>query len=109
MKANPDAMWWIKGDGCDIVPGLCELVQLKWSGDVDLNDGKVQNDYKLYKSKLDFMSGLGLGSRQERSTNQADLKVVYQQIRSDNEFATKGTLNLMLNASCLELCIQWMF
>lgn len=90
MKANPYARWWIKGDGCDIVPGLCESVELKWSGDVDLDDGQVQNAYQHYKSKLDFVSGLGLGGRQGRTTIQDDLKNLYQQIRSDKEIAIKG-------------------
>ena len=53
--------WWIKADGCDIVPGLCESVQRKWSGDVDLNNGELQANYQFYTSKLDFVSGLALG------------------------------------------------
>ena len=38
--------------------GLCESVQLKWSGDVDLNNGKL---------RLDFVSGIGLNDRQGNS------------------------------------------
>ena len=90
VKANPHATWWIKGDGCDIVAGLCESLQLKWSGDIDLNDGKVQSDYELYKSRLDFVSGLGLGTRQNRSTIHEDLSTLHKQLLTDKEFSVKG-------------------
>ena len=65
-SANPNATWWIKGDACDLVPGLFESVDIKWSGDVDLNDGKLQQAYRAYKSKLEFVSEIGLKTRQER-------------------------------------------
>lgn len=90
VKAKPHATWWIKGDGCDIVPGLCESVHLKWSGDVDLNDGKVQCDYQQYKSRLDFVSGLGVGTRQSRSIIHGDLSTLHQQLLMDKEFSVKG-------------------
>lgn len=41
-KANPDASWWLKMDGCDLVEGLGESVDQMWSGDVDLADGALQ-------------------------------------------------------------------
>ena len=34
-NANPGTYWWIKGDGCDVIPGLGESVAGEWSGDVD--------------------------------------------------------------------------
>ena len=37
----------MKADGCDLVEGLGESVNLDWSGDVDKNDGKRL--YKHYK------------------------------------------------------------
>lgn len=87
-KSNPNAVWWIKGDGADIVPGLYESVQQKWYGDVDLNDGDLQDSYKQYKTRLDFVAGLGLGSR-ARSILE-DLRMLHQQILSDKEFMIKG-------------------
>ena len=78
VKASPHATWWIKGDGCDIVPGICESVQLKWSGDVDLNTGELKKAYQLYRSRLDFISGIGLKDRQEKSVLLEDLKEVHQ-------------------------------
>ena len=38
---SPDARWWLKADSCDLTAGLFESVHGKWSGDVDINDGKV--------------------------------------------------------------------
>ena len=91
VKANPHAIWWIKGDGCDVVPGLCESVRQKWSGDVDLNDGSLQNSYKLYLSRLDFVTELGLGTRRERGTILVDLLSIHQTLKSDKDFIIKGT------------------
>lgn len=89
-KANPGTYWWIKGDGCDVVPGLGESVAGEWSGDVDLNTGDLQHCYEQYKSKLAFISGIGLGSRQERATVKDDLTTIYTQLRSDKDFISKG-------------------
>ena len=63
FKSNPDAVWWIKGDACDVVSGLCESVDSKWSGDVDLNDGEQMREYQVYKTKLEMVATLGLGTR----------------------------------------------
>ena len=38
-RSHPEVWWWVKGGGCD---GLRESVDHKWSGDVDLGDGKLQ-------------------------------------------------------------------
>ena len=40
-KKEPDTWWWIKADGCDIVPGVAASTQGVWSGNVDMNDGRV--------------------------------------------------------------------
>jgi len=42
---NPTAKWWVKGDGTDVVKGLWQSVSGEWGGDVDLNDGKLQQAY----------------------------------------------------------------
>lgn len=92
VKANPGATWWIKGDGCDIIPGICESVQMIWSGDVDLNDGKVQEAYHLYRAKLEFISEIGLKGRQAKGTILEDLNKLHQQLLSDKDFAIKGAI-----------------
>ena len=32
VSLNPNAQWWIKGSGTDIVKGLCQSVSGQWSG-----------------------------------------------------------------------------
>ena len=46
--AHPSAWWWIKADGADLLSGLGESVKGEWSGDIDLNDGSIQQLY-IYK------------------------------------------------------------
>ena len=41
-RSAPNTWWWVKADGVDVVKGLCESVRGVWSGDVDLNDGKLE-------------------------------------------------------------------
>lgn len=69
------------------MPGLCESVQ-KWSGDVDLNSGELQQSYGAYKLRLKFVSEIGLKSRQERNMILEDLKT---QLIADKDFAISGT------------------
>ena len=45
VKVLPNEEWWIKSDGCDVIPGLTESVRLEWSGDVDLGDGSLQKQH----------------------------------------------------------------
>ena len=91
-KANPGAHWWIKGNGCDLVKGLCESVAGVWSGDVDLNDGSLQRSFDEYKSKLSLISQIGLGSRWGRATIKDDLSTIHKQVLSDKEFIIKGNI-----------------
>lgn len=51
-KVHPNAKWWIKGDGCDVVSGLEESMQLEWHGDVDFGTGDLQSKYKSYRNRL---------------------------------------------------------
>ena len=89
-KQNPNATWWIKGDGCDVVPGICESVNMVWSGDVDLNDGELQKAYQQYRKQLEFISGIGLNTRQTKELIVQDLKVLCDWLVSDKDFAIKG-------------------
>jgi hypothetical protein len=56
----PDAVWWLKADGVDVVAGLGESVRLEWSGDVDLNDGTLQANHEAYLQRLKFIETIGL-------------------------------------------------
>lgn len=71
-----------------MVPGLCESVKLKWSGDVDLNDGKLDSNYQQYRAKLNMISSIGIGSRRPLVNN--DLSTCYQQLIQDKDFLVKG-------------------
>ena len=48
--AESDAyiIWRIKVDGLDVVKGLRELMNDKWSGGADLDDRKLKCFYKIY-------------------------------------------------------------
>jgi len=89
-KKNPNATWWIKGDGCDVVSGICESVNMVWSGDVDLNDGRLQTAYQHYRAQLEFISGIGLKARQIKGSIVQDLKVLYDWLVSVRDYAIKG-------------------
>ena len=43
-----------------MVKGLKESTKLQWSGDVDLNDGKLQKEYEEYVSRLESVKKAGL-------------------------------------------------
>ena len=57
---QPGGHWWIKADSCDLTSGLMESVSGKWSGDVDLVDGKVEDLYQSYQSRQQLCNTLGL-------------------------------------------------
>ena len=59
---NPNARWWIKGDGTDVVKGLWESVSGEWSGDIDLNDGKLSQLYKEFQNRLAWVKCIGIGN-----------------------------------------------
>ena len=57
---NPGVWWWLKADGCDVNKGLKESAKLEWSGDVDLSDGSLQEQYDRYKQHLERAGTVGL-------------------------------------------------
>ena len=104
---NSDAStnWWMKGNGCDIVPGLCESVQHKWSGDVDLIDGKLQAAYQIYLSGLQFVSTTGLGCRRAPVVIRDDLQEIHKQLLIDKDFAIEGNI-MYVWLQCDYLCLH---
>lgn len=90
--SDPAAWWWIKADGVDVVKGLCESTSGVWSGDIDLNDGQLDQLYRIYSERLKFVKGIGLNDRKEGPTITADLEQVLEFIKEDYRFITKGTL-----------------
>ena len=102
LKAHPDVVWWIKGDGCDLVEGLGES---KWSRDVDLADGKLQKSYNAYQQKLQFAAQIGLPPRNRRSDELEDLQEVLTLLEQSSEIISTGmtlcvTVSLFNIISC---------
>ena len=109
-QAHPDSWWWLKTDGCDIVKGLKESTKLQWSGDVDLNDGSLQEQYETYRKRLEFVKKLGLNIEHCEVTGQLkrilddisdDLKFIYSGKNSNNKFSLDTTI-LYSQCHCLK-------
>ena len=61
--AHPNTTWWIKADGCDVVKGLFEShVEHHWAGDVDLNDGALDDQHSKYMEKVALIEKIRSGS-----------------------------------------------
>lgn len=73
VKSDPDGWWWIKADGVDVVKGLGESTRGLWWGDVDLNDGKLQ--------QLQLEMGL-----KDRANGETDLEAILEFTKTDSEF-----------------------
>ena len=69
----PDAWWWVKADGCDLITGLKESTKREWSGDVNLNNGKVAKLHGEYITQLRFIEEFGRKERKQRLVVLADL------------------------------------
>ena len=94
QKTNPDASWWLKMDGCDLVEGLGESVDQVWTGDVDLADGALQEKHKCYMERLTFVSNFGL-------TNfNSDVALCEKQFTEDYSFLTTSKPSFMCSITC---------
>ena len=89
-KIHPHSWWWLKGDGTDLVAGLSESVKVQWSGDVDLDDNKLQESYEEYVKELDFIDGLGLKDRKSLDVVALDLVHIKDNLLRDIEFTQSG-------------------
>ena len=96
MESDHNTRWWIKGDGVDVVRGLCESVKGKWSGDVDLNDGKLCNLYQAYQERMQMVSGIGLKERSTTLLIEEDLNLETAALKKDLEFVHSGKKNYCL-------------
>ena len=88
---NPNARWWIKGNGTDVVKGLWESASGECSGDTDLNDGKLNQLYKEFQDRLASVKCIGnITTEQikEQLTNALDDN------SADLAFVTSGALLL---------------
>jgi len=61
-ESNPAVYWWLQGDGTDVVKDLWQSATGEWAGDIDLNDGKIQQQYYRYKLRMEEIDSVGLNS-----------------------------------------------
>ena len=54
----------IKGDAVDLVTGLGESTTGEWSGDIDLDNGQLQQLFKEYQ-RLNMIRSIGLRDRRD--------------------------------------------
>ncbi len=87
----PDAEWWLKADACDVTAGLMESVRGKWSGDVDLGDGALQQLKAKLQSQLAKVEALGLVSPRSIQLVLQQLRVLKTNLAEELDFITKGT------------------
>jgi len=88
-KLDRSCRWWIKGDGTDVVKGLWESVNGEWAGDVDLNDGKLREQYQQYQEKVTWAKSIGL-QRQDIKYIREDLVNAQDKISAEIEFVSNG-------------------
>ena len=74
----------------DVVKGLCELTRGEWSGDADLNDGKLTMLYNEYQERLVKASKLGLDERSNPLFMEVDLNEMTTILTTDFSFLHSG-------------------
>lgn len=82
--------WWIKGDACDVVSGLGESVKGVWSGDVDVNDGKLQLLYEQYCNRRKSASLLGCPNPADREAVIKGLCEEKKNLETDLDFISES-------------------
>lgn len=89
-ESDPGVWWWIKGDGVDLVKGIGESMRGQWSGDVDLNDGKLNLLHQEYQKRLEDVSHIGLGDRRSSPIITMDLRAAADQLKEYLTFIHAG-------------------
>lgn len=74
-----------------MLSGLSESLKGIWSGDVDLNDGKLQDQYKRYSDRLSFIKKIGLDDWETKVALVKNMDVCTKEILDDITFVAKGT------------------
>ena len=98
--AHPNAWWWIKADGVDLLSGLGESVKGEWSGDVDLNDGSTQQLYKSYGKQLDFLDGISV--KVDDCNLKQDIEMLRQQTVQDIDFVSASEFTTLAILTCTQ-------
>lgn len=66
-----------------MVKGIWESTTGKWSGDVDMNDGQLQQLYQSYHQQLQWYDGIGQSSQATPEIIEQDLRVALQKTDSN--------------------------
>ena len=92
VRLLPDAVWWIKSDGCDVVSGLTESTKHEWTGDVDMADGSLEQQHDAYLKRLDLVKGISrkLYNTQQRNHTVLDLRQIQQELQHDLSYLPTG-------------------
>lgn len=93
MKAHPTAWWWLKADGCDIVEGLKESLKHEWSGDVDLNDGKLAKLHDEYMIRRKFIESVVINDKRGKPSILSDVQKLKKSLESDITFLSSSKFN----------------
>lgn len=88
-KLNVHSQWWIKGDGTDVLKGLWESVSGEWAGDVDLNDGKLQQAFEQHQDRIKWVKSIGLQSQGTERIKQ-DLMKAQEIVSTEIAFVSNG-------------------
>ena len=67
-----------------------------WSGDVDLNDGKLPKMYSEYTSRLSFIKGMGLSNQHSTEQVVKDLTVCIEEVSKDVTFIANSKCTISL-------------
>jgi cell division protein ZapA (FtsZ GTPase activity inhibitor) len=92
FNSDPDVWWWVKGGGADVVKGVGESVRGIWSGDVDLNDGALDDLFLEYQKVLGETAQIGLGQRQHTAAISEDLTVAMGNLENYLTFISHSQL-----------------
>ena len=104
-QIKPDVWWWIKADGCDILPGLGESVRGIWSGDVDHNNGDLQRQYTAYQERLKSIAGIQMAHSSDHIELLEKLKVTCSKLSDDLNFLHSGKLYCYPNHSIMMILL----
>ena len=69
------------------MPGVAESTRGVWSGDVDLNDGELDKQKELYKTRLAFIENLHATNRESLIQS---LDSHFEDLQNDKEFLHSG-------------------
>jgi len=90
VSLNPNAHWRIKGDGTDVIKGLWQSSSGEWSGDADLNDRQLNQQFTAFCQRNDRINDVGMQESVEAI--KVELMSVVKTVQEDLQFISSGML-----------------